>query len=330
VTDASITQILVRDPRVERLWSIGRWTAVVLVAPLLVWLLVDPPAALTVLWYVVIPILPASFFLSTALWRGVCPLATLNEWGNAMRRGRMLRPREAAGLLTSGLVLFHLMVPARRFLFNTEGLALAVTVAAVGALAVGLGALFATRSGFCNSVCPVLPVELLYGHAPLVSLERGRCGTCTTCTPRGCIDLADRKAIAQLLGPSRRSIAWLWTPLGAFFAALPGFIVGYNLVPDGPIAAAPVVYATTLGCSLASYVATATVVLVFRLQTSLAVGLLAAAAGGLYYWFAGPAIAKALEAPGALAWGIRAAGLAFMAYWSARSIPSRGGIAAIG
>jgi hypothetical protein len=43
-----------------------------------------PGPALLVLWYVIIPLLPATFFITTAFWRGICPLATLNEWGNRL------------------------------------------------------------------------------------------------------------------------------------------------------------------------------------------------------------------------------------------------------
>ncbi len=311
--------VLVHDARRERLWAVARWTAFLAVPVLLTLLVVTPEPALTALWYVVIPVLPATFFLSPALWRGICPLATLNELGNRIGTQRPLSPKLAGVLGTAGLVLFHLMVPGRRVLFNQDGLALVITVALVGVLAVVLGAVWSVRSAFCNALCPVLPVELLYGHAPLVSLQRGRCTTCTVCTPRGCLDLSEQKTILQVLGPGRRSNAWLATPFGIFIAALPGFVIGYSLLTDGPLATAGHVYLTTLGYSLASYLITVVVVVGLKLKVSTAIILLAAAAGGLYYWFAGPAIATQLQVSESVSLAIRVVGMGVVATWFVRT-----------
>jgi hypothetical protein len=305
-------------------WTIARWTALAAVPLLLAWLVLAPATALTALWYVAIPALPATFLVSTALWRGICPLGTLNEVGNRLGRQREPGPRLVLGLNIAGLVLFHLMVPARHFVFNANGPALAAAVAVVGGLAAGLGALFTVRSGFCNALCPVLPVELLYGQAPLISMNRGRCSTCTMCTPRGCLDLAGQKAVNQVLGPSRHSARWLVTPHGVFFAALPGFVIGYNQVKDGPLGGAAMVYATTLGWSLASLVAVALLVLALRLHSRVVLPLLAAAAGALYYWYAGPAITTHLGAGHSLGEAIRIAGIGVVATWLVRALPRAG------
>ncbi len=317
-------QVLIREPRTVALWSIARWSAFLAVPVLLAWLVLAPANALKVLWYAVIPVLPATFFVSTRLWRGVCPLATLNELGNHLgKKPRTLTPKVALGLAITGLVLFHVMVPARRFVFNENGLVLAITVAAVGALAVALGAIFPIRSGFCNALCPVLPVELLYGQAPIARMERTRCSSCTVCTPRGCLDLAESKAIPQILGSARRTTNWLTTPHGAFFAGLPGFIIGYNQVADGPISAAATIYGTTLGWSVASYLIIGFLVSALRIESSRALALVAAAAGGIYYWYAGPASATQLGAPAWVAVGISAAGIGLVAWWLVRALSSR-------
>jgi len=309
------TQILVQSEKAERLWRVARWAAMLAVPVLLAGLVALPKSFLAVLWYVAIPILPATFFINTALWRGICPLATLNEWGNRLGTQRAM-PAGLAGLLAGiGLVLFHLMVPARRFLFNANGPVLVITVAVVAVLALALGSVFVVRSGFCNGLCPVLPVELLYGQAPLVSMARGRCASCVVCTPRACLDLAQSRATLQAIGPSRRSAAWLLTPFGAFVAALPGFIVGYSLTPDGPLSAAPDVYGATLGGSLLSFVAVALVVAALRVDVAVALPAIAALAGGLYYWFAGPAIAKALGVAAWIATPIQVAGIGVVLVW---------------
>jgi hypothetical protein len=311
--------IVIRSPKVTLGWTVARWSALVAVLALLIALLIAPASALKALWYVAVPILPATFFISTKLWRGICPLATLNEIGNHVGRPRPLAPTTAGWLAVAGLVLFHLMVPARRFMFNENGLVLALTVAGVGGLALVLGALFQVRSAFCNALCPVLPVELLYGQAPFARMERTRCASCSVCTPQGCLDLAETKAIPQLLGPTRRTARWLVTPYGAFFAGLPGFIVGYNQVPDGPLGTALVVYGTTLAWTLASFFVIGLVVLALRVESMRALPFIAATAGGLYYWYAGPTLATQFGAPEGLAFGIQAVGIGLVAWWLARA-----------
>jgi ketosteroid isomerase-like protein len=304
----------------SRLRRAARWAALAAVPLLLVWLLPQPDAALRTLWYVVIPILPATFFLSTALWRSICPLATLNELGNRIGTQRAPSPGMLRTLSIGGLTLFYLLVPARHYAFNQHGPLLAGTVVAVGALALLLGARFTVRSGFCNALCPILPVELLYGQAPLLDLARGRCPSCEVCTPRGCLDLTERKALPQLLGSTRKSAQWLATPYGAFFAALPGFIVGYNQVPDGPPSSALMVYGITLGWSLLSLLLVAGIVLALRLGSKVALALVAAAAGALYYWYAGPAIARQFGSGMWLGSGIRAAGFGLVGFWLIRAL----------
>lgn len=307
--------ILDRQPKQALLWGTARWTALLAVVPLLVLLVRHPEPTLVALWYVVVPILPATFFLTPALWRGICPLATLNELGNRLGTPRALGEPAARALGIGGLVLFYLLVPARHLTFNQDGVVLAATVAGVGGMALFLGVLFDTRSAFCNAFCPVLPVELLYGQAPLVGLTRGRCDRCTVCTPRGCLDLADQKAVPQLMGPARRTSAWLRTPLGAFFAAMPGFVLGYNLVPDGPLSTAGLVYAATLGAAALSYLLVALLVAATGADMMRALPWIAAAAGGLYYWLAGPSVAAHLGAGSAVSWGVRTVGIGVVGVW---------------
>jgi len=316
-----------RDTKWSVFWTIGQLVSILAVPALLAGLVMAPEVWLRVLWYGVVPLLPASFFLNTTLWRSVCPLATLNAWGNRLGPSRPIPPRTAALLSLGGLLLFHLMVPARRFLFNSDGLALALTIVAVGGLAVAMGSRFTVRSGFCNALCPVLPVEQLYGQAPLWPMVRGRCATCVVCTSRGCLDLAGSRALVQVLGPGRRSAAWLRSPPGLFVAGLPGFVIGYSILPDGAPGSAPLVYATTLGWSLASVALVATLAIGARMESTRLLPWLAGMSGLLYYWFAGPAIAQAFAAGTGLATAIRCAGMGVAALWlwrAVRTSPPRG------
>ncbi len=315
--------VIDQPPRSAALWATARGLAMLGVVLLLVGLVRWPEAALLILWNVLVPILPATFFLTTALWRGLCPLATLNEWGNALGQAREVAPATLRFFRVGGLLLFYILVPARHVYFNVDGPALATVIVLVALIALSIGGLFPVRSAWCNALCPVLPVELLYGQAPLVTVTRGRCPSCTVCTPSGCLDLAGDKTLAQLLGPSRRTFDWLLTPLGVFFAALPGFIVGYNTVGDGGIRTAPAIYGTVLASAAASFIAAAAIVILFRLNAKKALPVLAALAGGIYYWFAGPSIAQHFGVGAPVALTIRGLGIGIVVWWVVTLAPRR-------
>lgn len=300
--------VLDLDPRTARLWAIGRHGGMVGLAALLTALVLAPDPALRTLWNIAVPLLPATFFLTPALWRGVCPLSTLNALGNRVGRPRDMTDRETAVIGALGLVLFHLIVPARHLGLNTDG-----PLLAIGALALAMGAVYSSRSAFCNALCPVLPVERLYGQAPVLGLERGRCGACTVCTPRGCIDLADRKAMRQLLGAPRHGRTWLSTPFGIFAAALPGFIAAYYATPDLGLDSAIRVYATTLGASLASYALVSGLVIATGARPMRAIAWCAALSGALYYWYTAAVITRNLALPPMTVPVIRAVALAGIA-----------------
>lgn len=303
------------------LWKTAQWIGVLATVALLVVMVTDADLALSILWNVLIPLVPASLLVSPAIWRNVCPLATLNLLSNRASVNRVLPvewlPR--AGLV--GIVLLVLMVPARRFVFNTDGLVLAITVALVAVLAMGLGTLFQVKAGFCNAICPVLPVERLYGQHPLLDVGNPRCVPCTHCTVKGCIDLTPRKSIAQTLGAARRSHEWLTTGYGVFAAAFPGFVVGYYTTQDVAFSMAGSIYLHVALWSFGSYLVTALIVRALNMTASLAMVLLAGAAAGLYYWYAGSVIATAFGWPGTSTAVLRAVGLTLVALWLFRAVP---------
>jgi hypothetical protein len=207
------------------------------------------------------------------------------------------------------------MVPARRFLFNENGPVLAITIVLVALLALVLGTFFDKKAGFCSSICPVLPVERLYGQKPLFDAGNPRCAPCTLCTTRGCIDFAQSKSIAQTLGRSRRSHAWLQSRYGLFAAGFPGFVIGYNLTENGSLATAGGVYLTVAVWSVASYLMSQVVVRALDLSAGLAIRLLAALAIALYYWFVAPVVTDHLALQEWAPAVIRTGALMLIGFW---------------
>lgn len=314
---ASINLPLAPAPSLWRFaQAIGLLLTVVLLAALVTW----PVQALHVLWDMVIPLLPAVFLINPVIWRNVCPLATLNSasgtrWGTGTLDRRWTNVAWAVGI-----VLLALMVPARRFVFNANGLVMAATIVVVALLALGSGFLFARRAAFCNGLCPVLPVEKLYGQHPLLRIGTARCGTCTVCTPSGCIDLAGPKTMAQTLGPARKDASWLFTPFGIFAAAFPGFVIGYFTTQNGAFASAADIYAHVLAYSAASYILVAGVVTTLSVPASIVTVLLGGVSVALYYWFAATSLASSYGG-GAMAAGVlRVVMLLLAGAWTLRAL----------
>lgn len=310
-----MTSIALPAPRGQSLWRAAQVLGLALTVALVVSLVVTPRLALRVLWDMVIPLLPATFLINPMIWRNVCPLATLNEVSGRGAGRRTLGTQGLRAAWIAGIVLLVALVPARRFLFNEHGPALAATIVLVALLALGSGFVYARRAGFCDSLCPVLPVEKLYGQFPLLPLAGARCANCTQCTPAGCIDLAGSKAVAQTIGPWRRDTRWLRTSFGVFTAAFPGFIIGYFTTVNGPLASAGTVYGRVLLLAAASYAVVAALVVALRLDALVALPLLGVASLGLYYWFAAPPLVQAYGAPGWAATVVRVSMGALAAWW---------------
>jgi hypothetical protein len=298
----------------RRTWRAVQWIGLSATALLLVGLVVSPSISLAVLWNVVIPLIPATLLISPMLWRNSCPLATLNQLTNRVGPRRVPGARRGAATAILGIFLLAVLVPARRFVFNTDGPALAVTILLVAVAALLMGALFDMKAGFCNAFCPVLPVERLYGQRPLLRIGNARCPSCTNCSS-ACIDLSAHKSIPQLLGRARSSPAWLRTPFGAFSAAFPGFVLAYFMAVDASAASAGAIYVGALTLAGASYVFVTLAVRALELPSTRVIPTLAALAAGLYYWFAAPSVAETLGVRGAGGQLLRASALALVVAW---------------
>lgn len=299
--------------RSRRVWIAAQGVGVLSTLLLITALALRPEPALRLLWKVLIPLVPAALLVSPLLWRNVCPLATLEMLAQKLVRDRPPARRWARVGAVAGIVLLAAMVPGRHLVFNTDGPALAWTMTAVAALAIGGGLAFDARGGFCNTVCPVLPVERLYGQSPLIDIGSPRCGKCTACAP-GCIDIGPRTAPFKVMGAVREGRDWTRSAFGAFAAAFPGFVLGYFTTADGPLSSAGATYAQVALLSGASWLLTTAVVRKWRVGPEAALPVLGAMAAGVYYAYAAPQLADAVGLPraGGL---LRVAFLILIAIW---------------
>jgi nitrite reductase (NADH) large subunit len=156
-------------------------TAALVVAGLLI---ASPDDGLFVMWKLVIPLLPLLFMVAPGVWRNLCPLAASNQTPRVLGLTRGLTA--PAWLKEYGYViaisLFVLFVVLRKLGLDDNGPASALLL--LGALAGGfLGGMYLKgKSGWCSSICPLLPVQRIYGQTPFALVGNSHCQPCVGCT----------------------------------------------------------------------------------------------------------------------------------------------------
>ncbi len=260
----------------------------------LVWLLLFRPAiGLTVMWNMLIPVAPALIVVAPGLWRNVCPMATVSllprylDWSG----GRILSRRSAGLLGLISVSALFLIVPLRHISLNTDGPMTALMLVVAAAVAMATGIAFERRSGWCTSLCPIHPVEKLYGFAPAITVGNMRCDCCGKCTTP-CPD-STRSMTSVMTGPEPIA-RWVGHGLTGGFV---GFVWGWYQVPDyqGPIGTMEIVasYLWPFGCasvSLLAYLGARKWLCRSQSARNTLVRVFAAAAVSTYYWYRIPAL----------------------------------------
>lgn len=247
-------------------------------------LLFRPALGLYLLWDVLIPVAPLLLVLAPGVWRNVCPLGTASllpahmNWSSKRPISRAWQER----LLLGAIALLLVIVPLRHVLLDRYGIVTGVVLVTVAAAAVALGFVYDWKSAWCSGLCPVYPVELLYGSRPLVTVPNTHCTVCTDCVSP-CRDSARGLVAADTSRSVNKHLVYL------FGGGFPGFVWGWYLV--APNAGAPLL--SQLGKAFllpsAGFVATMLVFLGFYLAFPRKRRVLALAFATLavviYYWF---------------------------------------------
>ncbi|HTO62011.1 MAG TPA: ferredoxin [Bradyrhizobium sp.] len=199
---------------------------VVLVNLLLFW----PAAGIALMWNFLIPVAPGLVTIAPGLWRNICPMATFHMLPQKLGLARNMRmpPWGAAALGLTSVMLLFAVVPMRRIGLNVDGPLTAIMLLSAAVIAFTMGSLFEMRSGWCTSLCPIHPVERLYGTKPAISFKNARCDLCEACS-NPCPDSTPE------LTPTAGSATRFQQVLGNFLVgSFPGFVWGWFQVPDYP------------------------------------------------------------------------------------------------
>src|SRR4051794_39753329 len=223
------TQIPSRIPvKVWHAMRAGSLVGGLVVAALLI---AAPKTGLFVMWRVVIPALPLLFMVAPGLWRNLCPLAASNQMPRALKLTKALTA--PAWLKEYGYVIafsgFALFVVLRRFGLDDSGAYSALLLLGAMAAAFTGGLFLKGKSGWCSTMCPLLPVQRIYGQTPLALVANAHCQPCVGCV-KNCYDFNPRAAYLADLHDADN----YWSGYRRFFVgAFPGIVLGFFAVSDG-------------------------------------------------------------------------------------------------
>lgn len=254
-------------------------------------LLFYPPVGLLVFWNILIPVAPALLVVAVGAWRNVCPLATTNLLPRHFNLSQ--QKKMSVGLQSKlqliAILLLYAIVPLRHTIFDTNGIATALLIFIMVAAGITMGFIFDWKSGWCSSLCPVHPVEKLYGGNPIVSLPNAHCSECVNCSIP-CPDSTPNfhPAIAA------KNVYQQWSGL-LTIGGLPGFIWGWFQVPDHTGATNRFNFIDAYTMPLIGCVVSLCLYLILKLVINkkserLLISSFAAAGVSCYYWYRIPAL----------------------------------------
>ncbi len=298
----------IRDPVPQPVWRAARIASVAFLLSVCALLLADPGAGLDLWWELLVPLLPLVWFVAPGLWRNVCPLAATNQIPRVLGFTRGLTApawfRTYAPLV--GIAAFLAAVFSRPVLFEDSGTATAALIGGALVAAFAGGLVLKGKSGWCSSLCPMLPVQRLYGQTPFANVPNSHCRPCLGCT-KNCFDFNPKVAFLADVHDGDRQ----WSATRKLFAgAFPGLVIAFFTAPE-PDAAGEhfALMALAVGASAGSFLALEALV---PASTPKLAALYGAAAINLFYWWAAPG-------PDWIAWPLRAAVLALTVVWLRRT-----------
>lgn len=303
-------------------WHAVRAVSVLAYVALVIGLFIRPAGALFAFFKIIVPLLPILFFVAPGLWRNLCPLAAANQAPRVLGFTRGLTP--PAWLRRYGfiiaLVLFFGITSARIALFDGSGQATGILLALTIVNAFVAGLAFKGKSGWCSSICPLLPLQRTYGQTPFAVVPNSHCQPCVGCT-KNCYDFKPQVAYQADLHDS--DSRWV-SPRRLFAAALPGFVLGFFTVllsADLTTAHAYERLALYFFASIASFYLLDALLPV---TSAMLTAVYPAVAINIFYWYASVVLASSFQTVTGIAipwvrWPIRAVVLVLTIVWITRT-----------
>ncbi|MBL0358933.1 MAG: hypothetical protein IPP72_19615 [Chitinophagaceae bacterium] len=264
-------------------WCVG--------AGILTCLLFFPSLGILLFWNILIPVAPALFVTWPGVWRNVCPLATTN----LLPRHLELSKRKRLSVIQSGklnlvaVIALYVIIPLRHAVFNSSGPATGILIISMATIGILLGFVYEWKSAWCSGLCPVHPVEKLYGGNVIMSLPNAHCNQCRNCVVI-CPDSTHNVTPSSTPKTTYHQMSALLITGG-----LPGFVWGWFHVPDDATITTFQHFAGVYEMPLLGFIITLIIYTLLlnnilqRFQHNLT-GIFAATAVSCYYWYRVPAL----------------------------------------
>lgn len=210
------------------IWRIVQTIVWLIGAFILFNLIFYPTLGIHLFWNILIPVAPLLLVVGVGIWRNVCPMASTALFSRHMNlsKRKKLTVSQSGKLNLVAIILLFIIVPLRHAYFNTSGLATAILLLSLGAIAMITSFFFEWKSAWCSGLCPIHPIEKLYGLKTKLKLPNAHCKACNKCvTP--CPDSTPKIHPLSVKKNNYHRIAGMLT-IGAF----PGFVWGWFQVPD--------------------------------------------------------------------------------------------------
>ncbi|GAB2446098.1 FAD-dependent oxidoreductase [Nocardia tengchongensis] len=286
-----------------RVWQAARVLSITAYLALIVTMFVRPAGGLFVFFKIVVPLLPGLFLIAPGLWRNTCPLAATNQLPRLLRFTRAATAPawlQQRGYLIA-VALFFGIAGSRVAGLDRSGTATGIVLSAVLLAAFTGGIAFKGKSGWCSSICPLFPLQRVYGQTPFVTIANNHCQPCVGCA-KNCFDFKPRAAYqADMADPDP---GWS-APRKLFAAALPGFVLGFMVLAGYPGVAVPQRYLALGAAVLVAVGGYFAVEALTGVSAAVLSAVYAAVALNGFYWFAGPVLLGAfttVTGVGGVAW----------------------------
>lgn len=273
------------------IWRIVQALVWVVGAVIFTCLIFFPKIGVLLFWNILIPIAPALIVVAVGVWRNVCPLATtaLLPRHLGLSKRKIMSPMLQGILSLVSVACLYTIVPLRHFVFNSSGHATAILLFCVASVAVTMGFFYEWKSAWCSSLCPVHPVEKLYGSNVMFALPNAHCQQCQKCVSPCPDSTANISPLSYHKTVYHRIAAML------IVGGLPGFIWGWFHVPDqtGGFSFESLmdIYSMPFLCMAGTIICYGVVTLLFDERYLKAIaGVFAASAVSCYYWYRIPAL----------------------------------------
>lgn len=285
----------IRGLAIWRVFQVALAAAGVALLPTLIWM---PDLGIDLFWNILIPVAPAVLVLIPGVWRNICPMATaglLPRHFGFSRRKTMPQALRSIFVIIS-LVALLLIVPFRHAVLNTDGPATALMLAIAAITAFLLGTRYEWRSAWCSSLCPIHPVEKLYGTVPAITVPNVHCTQCEKCVAP-CPDSTHKMTpMITNTNKSEKTVGRLL--VGGFF----GYVYGWYQVPDyfGAMTSMEwtIAFAWPFGGFVVSYLIFCALMKIMPKQDHMfLIRIFAMAAVSTYYWFRLPMLFGYAELP---------------------------------